>query len=159
MPAYVFYAKEREVYKTEFALETTQDLHKVELVIRKLARHFKFTFRGLLPARNMRASGRAYPSRKIKFSSRNKLNVGVIVHETAHLMQKEKDGRFQHNKKLMRYMDRMFKYIRKNEAIQQLLGIKEEIAYLDYVSDGGNLPAQAYHDRVKELEKEALTDA
>src|SRR3989304_7231937 len=98
-----FYQIERELFDNEELIFIgKKDIDKLS---KKLARHFKFIYRGH-NFRKMRTTAHVNYNRKVTYQKGVSVNLLVIVHELTHLWQLEKyhswSGYHAHNKEMLK---------------------------------------------------------
>lgn len=104
--AYVFYAKEKEYNKDLYDMKISA--RQAQKLANKLSRHFKFR---KIEVRNSRTRGHAY---RYSIAVPKITNVGLVIHECAHVKYYEKHHNFRHTKKLHTIIKRFSNYFRKN---------------------------------------------
>ena len=127
MRANGFYKMEDEMFAFECNTFIELDEHKLEIVIKKIARHYGFKFTGLRKSRRMKCYACTYHDYTIRFSTRYQLRLLTLIHECAHLMYKKRYGyhcSFLHDKRLLSCVKKIVKYVKRNKSIQELLGVK-----------------------------------
>jgi len=105
-----FYVKERKLFHKEF-YDITLTKHETLKITKKICRHFKFRQPALVFKYNTDRGLAKLNSGVINLPKSP--NLGILLHELAHIYNYEKLENFHHNKKLMKTLNKFVNYCRK----------------------------------------------
>jgi hypothetical protein len=115
-----FYEMTNKIFEKE--ANTNVPKQHIDIISRKLSKHFNFEYRGWFNGKIRTCKARAWLIRRlVELNPHYDPSLLTLCEELAHLWDKQTGGDSRHSKRLLRKITRLINYCNKNKKIQSLL--------------------------------------